>query len=58
MERRLVVYMETPDGDYYVGYDMHICRHPQTLLLTEMMGDPLNQYHGAPLRLYTPTKWL
>ncbi len=51
------VYMETPDGDYYVGYDMHICRHPQTLLVTEMMGEPLTQYHGAPLRMYTPTKY-
>ena len=51
------VYMETPDGDYYVGYDMHVCRHPQTLLVTEMMGEPLTQYHGAPLRLYTPTKY-
>ena len=51
------VYMETPDGDYYVGYDMRICRHPQTLLVTEMMGEPLTQYHGAPLRLYTPTKY-
>lgn len=51
------VYMETPDGDYYVGYDMHICRHPQTLLVTEMMGEPLTQYHGAPLRFYTPTKY-
>ncbi len=51
------VYMETPDGDYYVGYDMHVCRHPQTLLVTEMMGEPLTQSHGAPLRLYTPTKY-
>lgn len=51
------VYMETPDGDYYVGYDLHICRHPQTLLVTEMMGAPLTQSHGAPLRLHTPTKY-
>jgi hypothetical protein len=51
------VYMETPDGDYYVGYDMHVCRHPQTLLVTEMMGAPLTQYHGAPLRLHAPTKY-
>ena len=43
------VYMETPDGDYYNGYDFHVCRHPQTLLVTEMMGAPLTQYHGAPL---------
>jgi hypothetical protein len=51
------VYMETPDGDFYTGYDMHVCRHPQTLLVTEMMGAPLTQYHGAPLRLHMPTKY-
>lgn len=51
------VYMETPDGDYYVGYDLHNLRHPQALLVTEMMGAPLSQFHGAPLRLYTPTKY-
>jgi hypothetical protein len=51
------VYMETPDGDYYTAYDMQVCRHPQTLLVTEMMGAPLTQYHGAPLRLHMPTKY-
>lgn len=51
------VYMETPDGDYYVGYDLHVCRHPQTLLVTEMMGAPLTQFHGAPLRMHMPTKY-
>ena len=51
------VYMETPNGDYYVGYDLHICRHPQTLLVTEMMGAPLTQFHGAPLRMHLPTKY-
>lgn len=51
------VYMETPDGDYYNGYDLHVCRHPQTLLVTEMMGSPLTQFHGAPLRLHMPTKY-
>jgi len=51
------VYMETPDGDYYTGYDLHVCRHPQTLLVTEMMGAPLTQFHGAPLRLHMPTKY-
>lgn len=51
------VYMETPSGDYYVGYDMHVCRHPQTLLVTEMAGEPLTQLHGAPLRLHTPAKY-
>lgn len=51
------VYMETPDGDYYTGYDLNVCRHPQTLLVTEMMGAPLTQFHGAPLRLHMPTKY-
>jgi DMSO/TMAO reductase YedYZ molybdopterin-dependent catalytic subunit len=51
------VYMETPNGDYYVGYDMHVCLHPQTLLVTEMSGNPLTQFHGAPLRLHAPTKY-
>jgi DMSO/TMAO reductase YedYZ molybdopterin-dependent catalytic subunit len=51
------VYMETPNGDYYVGYDLKICMHPQTLLVTEMGGNPLTQFHGAPLRLHTPTKY-
>jgi hypothetical protein len=51
------VYMETPDGDYYTGYDLHTLRHPQALLVTEMMGEPLTQFHGAPLRLHMPTKY-
>lgn len=51
------VYMETPNGDYYVGYDIVVCRHPQTLLVTEMAGKPLTQLHGAPLRLHAPTKY-
>ena len=51
------VYMETPNGDYYVGYDLNVCRHPQTLLVTEMSGKPLEQLHGAPVRLHTPTKY-
>lgn len=51
------VYMETPNGDYYVGYDLTVCLHPQTLLVTEMAGRPLTQLHGAPLRLHAPTKY-
>jgi hypothetical protein len=51
------VYMETPDGDYYVGYDMKAARHPQSLLVTEMSGQPLTEAHGAPLRLHTPIKY-
>ncbi len=51
------VYMETPNGDYYCGFNIDICRHPQTLLVTEMAGKPLTQTHGAPLRLHMPTKY-
>jgi hypothetical protein len=51
------VYMETPDGDYYAGYDMLAARHPQSLLVTEMSGQPLTQLHGAPLRLHMPIKY-
>ena len=51
------VYMETPDGSYYGGYDMAAARHPQSLLVTEMGGMPLTQEHGAPLRLHMPIKY-
>ena len=51
------VYMETPDGNYYGGYDMKAARHPQSLLVTEMSGQPLTQQHGAPLRLHMPIKY-
>lgn len=51
------VYMETPDGFYYNGYDLNACRHPQTTLVTHMGGEPLAQYHGAPLRLHMPIKY-
>jgi hypothetical protein len=51
------VYMETPYGDYYCGYNLSACRHPQSLLVTEMGGQPLTQLHGAPLRLHMPIKY-
>lgn len=51
------VYMETPDGDYYCGFDLEACRHPQSLLVTEMSGQPLPVWHGAPLRLHMPIKY-
>jgi len=51
------VYMETPDGNYYCGFDMSAARHPQSLLVTEMSGQPLAQEHGAPLRLHMPIKY-
>lgn len=51
------VYMETPDGDYYGGYDMAAARHPQSTLVMEMSGQPLRPEHGAPLRLHMPIKY-
>jgi hypothetical protein len=51
------VYMETPYGDYYCGYNMSACTHPQSLLTTEMSGAPLTQLHGAPIRLHMPIKY-
>lgn len=51
------VYMETPESDYYVGLDMKSALHPQTLLCYEMNGKPLEDEHGAPLRLAIPVKY-
>jgi hypothetical protein len=51
------VYMETPNGDYYCGFHLKECMHPQSLLVTEMSGKPLTQYHGAPVRLHMPIKY-
>lgn len=51
------VYMETPDGDYYCGYDLQAARHPQSTLVMEMSGQPLRAEHGAPLRLHMPVKY-
>ena len=51
------VSLVTPDGGYYVGWDMPSIMHPQTLLAYEMNGAPLTQIHGAPLRLATATKY-
>lgn len=51
------VYFETPDGKYFVSMDWDSVMHPQTLLTYEMQGEPLDQAHGAPLRLTTPLKY-
>jgi DMSO/TMAO reductase YedYZ molybdopterin-dependent catalytic subunit len=49
--------METPDGDYYCGFSLRACMHPQSLLATEMAGRLLTQWHGAPIRLHMPIKY-
>ncbi|MCP3939375.1 MAG: molybdopterin-dependent oxidoreductase [Actinomycetia bacterium] len=51
------VAMATPDGGYYVGWDMASILHPQTMLAMREHGEPLDQAHGAPLRLATPNKY-
>jgi DMSO/TMAO reductase YedYZ molybdopterin-dependent catalytic subunit len=49
--------LETPDGDYYVGWDFESIVHPQTMLALREGTDPLAPEHGAPLRLATPNKY-
>jgi DMSO/TMAO reductase YedYZ molybdopterin-dependent catalytic subunit len=51
------VSMETPDRKYYVGLDAKSAQHPQTLLCYERNGQPLEDEHGAPLRLIIPVKY-
>ena len=51
------VYLETPDGDYYVSVDMATMRHPQTRLAYDNFGEPISDRNGAPLRLATPLKY-
>jgi DMSO/TMAO reductase YedYZ molybdopterin-dependent catalytic subunit len=51
------VYMATPGEDYYVGLDIKSALHPQTLLAFEQNGKPLEDRHGAPLRLVIPVKY-
>lgn len=49
--------LETPDGAYYVGWELGDMLHPQTMLALREHGEPLDQLHGAPLRLATPNKY-
>jgi DMSO/TMAO reductase YedYZ molybdopterin-dependent catalytic subunit len=56
-QRLPYVELKTPDRRYYVGLDAPSAYHPQTLLCTEMAGQPLTISHGAPVRLTTPLKY-
>ncbi|HKW74587.1 MAG TPA: molybdopterin-dependent oxidoreductase [Terriglobales bacterium] len=49
------LYVECADG-YYESLDMATALHPQSLLCYQMYGQPLQREHGAPVRLYLPTK--
>lgn len=57
LEIRQYVSLATPDGKYFVGWDIESMMHPQTILAYEMNGAPLTPEHGAPLRLASPTKY-
>jgi DMSO/TMAO reductase YedYZ molybdopterin-dependent catalytic subunit len=56
-EKAAYVGMRTPSKDYYVGCEMASALHPQSLLAYEMNGKPLEDRHGAPLRLVAPVKY-
>lgn len=49
--------LETPDAQYFVGWDIEAIMHPQTLLAYELNDEPLSPEHGAPLRIASPTKY-
>jgi len=44
------------DSGYSNGWDLASTMHPQTILAYGMNDNPLPVTHGAPLRLYSPTK--
>jgi len=44
------------DANYFNGWDLASAMHPQTILAYGMNDTPLPPAHGAPLRLYSPTK--
>jgi DMSO/TMAO reductase YedYZ molybdopterin-dependent catalytic subunit len=44
------------DSGYSNGWDMASAMHPQTILAYGMNDNLLPPTHGAPLRLYSPTK--
>ena len=44
------------DAGYANGWDLASAMHPQTILAYGMNDNPLPAAHGAPLRLYAPTK--
>jgi DMSO/TMAO reductase YedYZ molybdopterin-dependent catalytic subunit len=51
------VALETPDSAYYVGWHLESILHPQTMLALRHHGEPLDQLHGAPVRLATPNTY-
>lgn len=54
-EARFVMFRSFDDG-YSNGWDMASALHPQTILAYAFNDRELMPSHGAPLRLYSPTK--
>ena len=52
----MAIAAETPDGRYRIVLDADVAHHPQTLLVDELGGRPLDPDHGAPWRLVVPTR--
>ncbi len=50
------VHFRSFDSGYTNGWDLASAMHPQTLLAYGWNDRPLGPDHGAPLRLYSPTK--
>jgi DMSO/TMAO reductase YedYZ molybdopterin-dependent catalytic subunit len=55
----------TEGGRYYDAHKIEHMRHDLTILAYEMNGEPLNELHGAPLRLrnglelgFKQVKWI
>lgn len=44
------------DAGYSNGWDLASAMHPQTILAYGLNDNPVPPAHGAPLRLYSPTK--
>ncbi len=49
------VYFKSADG-YYESWDLASAMHPQTLMVYQRNGKPLEPDNGAPLRLASPVK--
>jgi DMSO/TMAO reductase YedYZ molybdopterin-dependent catalytic subunit len=56
LPRARYVRFDSFDSGYSNGWDLASAMHPQTILAYGMNDNPLPASHGAPLRLYSPTK--
>lgn len=56
LPRARYVHFRSFDAGYANGWDMASVMHPQTILAYAFNDQPLRPDHGAPLRLYSPTK--